>query len=93
MSPVLSVPDPVKKNKFLHPRLVIYFFPNPPIKLTLRLQTGGGLIVATHLDQSNYQANQGSSVQPQHHVEKCPTHKMMAGAYNRVLAYSKISNR
>jgi hypothetical protein len=38
--------------------LVIYFIPTPPIKLKLELQTGGRLLIATHLDQSNYPANQ-----------------------------------
>jgi hypothetical protein len=32
--------------------LIIYFFPTPPIKLKLRL------LIATHLDQSNYLTNQ-----------------------------------
>ncbi len=42
----------------LHPRLVIYFSPTPLIKLKLGLQTGGRLLIATPLDQSNYLANQ-----------------------------------
>ncbi len=29
-------------------------FPTPPIKLKLGLQVGGRLLIATHLDQSNY---------------------------------------
>jgi hypothetical protein len=33
-------------------------FPTPPIKLKLELQVGGRLLIATHLDQSNYIANQ-----------------------------------
>jgi len=37
--------------------LVIYFYPTPLIKLKLRLQTGGRLLIATHLDQSNHLAN------------------------------------
>ncbi len=36
---------------------VIYFFPTPPIKLKLGLQIDGKLM-AIHLDQSNYLANQ-----------------------------------
>jgi hypothetical protein len=43
---------------FSHPSIVIYFFPTPPIKLKLGLQMGGRLLIATHLDQSNYLANQ-----------------------------------
>ncbi len=43
---------------FSHQIWVIYFFPTSPIKLKLRLQIGGRLIIATHLDQSNYLANQ-----------------------------------
>jgi hypothetical protein len=38
--------------------LVINFFPTPPIKLKLRLKVCGRLIIATHLDQSNYLANE-----------------------------------
>jgi hypothetical protein len=34
------------------------FFPTPPIKLKLGLQVNGRLLIATHLDQSNYLANQ-----------------------------------
>ncbi len=43
---------------FSHPSLVIYFFPNPPIKLKLGLQIGGRLLIAKHLDQSLWSANQ-----------------------------------
>jgi len=39
------------------PVLVIYFFPIQPIKLKLGLQIGGRLLIATHLDQSNYLDN------------------------------------
>jgi hypothetical protein len=38
--------------------LVSNLFPTPPIKLKLGLQAGGRLLTATHLDQSNYLANQ-----------------------------------
>jgi hypothetical protein len=38
--------------------LISYFFPTPPIKLKLRLQIGGRLLIATHLDQLNYLPNQ-----------------------------------
>jgi len=38
--------------------LIIYFSPTPPIKLKLGLQIGGRLLIATHLDQSNYRTNQ-----------------------------------
>jgi hypothetical protein len=38
--------------------LVTNFFPTPPIKLKLWLEVGGRLVIATHLDQSNYLANQ-----------------------------------
>jgi hypothetical protein len=38
--------------------LVINFFPTPPIKLKLRLKVCGRLLIATHLDQSNYLANE-----------------------------------
>jgi hypothetical protein len=34
------------------------FFPTPPIKLKLGLQVHGRLLIATHLDQSNYLTNQ-----------------------------------
>jgi hypothetical protein len=44
---------------FSHPRLVLYFlFPIPHIKLKLVPQTGGRLVIATQLDQSNYLASQ-----------------------------------
>jgi hypothetical protein len=38
--------------------LVFSFFPTPPIKLKLGLQMSGRLLIATHLDQSNYLPNQ-----------------------------------
>ncbi len=38
--------------------LVTYFFPTTPIKLKLGLQICGRLLIATHLDQSNYLDNQ-----------------------------------
>jgi len=38
--------------------LVINFFPTPPIKLKWRLKACGRLLIATHLDQSNYLANE-----------------------------------
>jgi len=38
--------------------LVTNFFPTPPIKLKLGLQGGRRLLIATHLDQSNYLANE-----------------------------------
>jgi hypothetical protein len=41
---------------FSHPSFVIYFFPTPAIKLGLQID--GRLLIATHLDQSNYLANQ-----------------------------------
>jgi hypothetical protein len=37
---------------------VTNFLPTPSIKLKLGLQVGGRLLIATHLDQSNYLANQ-----------------------------------
>jgi hypothetical protein len=36
----------------------LLFFPTPCIKLKLGLQIGGRLLIATHLDQSNYLTNQ-----------------------------------
>ncbi len=38
--------------------LLTYFFPTPPISLKMGVQIGGRLLIATHLDQSNYLANQ-----------------------------------
>jgi hypothetical protein len=38
--------------------LVTNFFPTPPIKLKLWLEVSGRLVIATHLDQSNYLPNQ-----------------------------------
>jgi hypothetical protein len=46
------------QKKFSHSSLVIYFFLTLPIKLKLGLQIGGRLLTATHLNQSNYLANQ-----------------------------------
>jgi hypothetical protein len=46
--------------------LVTYFFPTPPISLKMGLQIGGGLLIATHLDQSKYLANQKQGA-----VNKC----------------------
>jgi hypothetical protein len=43
---------------FSYPSLVIYFFRTPPIKLKLVLQIGRRLLIASHLNQSNYLANQ-----------------------------------
>ncbi len=43
---------------FSHPSIVIYFFATPPIKLKLRQQTGRGLLIANHLDESLWWANQ-----------------------------------
>jgi len=44
---------------FLHPKfMVIFFSPTLPIKLKLALQISGRLLIATHLDQSIYLANQ-----------------------------------
>jgi hypothetical protein len=44
---------------FSHPSFsYLPFFPSPPIKLKPGLQKGGRLVIATHLDQSNYLANQ-----------------------------------
>jgi hypothetical protein len=41
---------------FSHPSSVFYFLPTPPIKL--RLQLSGRLLIANHLDQSLWLANQ-----------------------------------
>jgi hypothetical protein len=54
---------PIKLQKyFANPSLVIYFFPTPPIKLKLVLQVGERLLIATHLDQSNYLSRQSTAV-------------------------------
>jgi hypothetical protein len=39
-----------------------YFFLAPSIELKVRLQIGERLLIATHLDQSNYLANQKHKV-------------------------------
>jgi hypothetical protein len=49
------------KTYFSHPSLS-YFFPSPPIKLKLGLHINGRLLIATHLDQSIYQADQKQGV-------------------------------
>jgi hypothetical protein len=43
---------------FSHPSLIIYFSPNLSIKLKLKLQIGGRLLMTTHLAQSNYLTSQ-----------------------------------
>jgi hypothetical protein len=43
---------------FSHQNLFFNFFPTPPIKLKLGLQIGVMLLIATHMDQSDYLANQ-----------------------------------
>jgi hypothetical protein len=44
---------------FSHPKFIVIFFsPTLPIKLKLALQISGRLLIATHLDQSIYLANQ-----------------------------------
>jgi hypothetical protein len=53
----ISSGDPAKY--FLHPSLVIYFSPTPPVKLKLGLQMRGKrLLIATHLAQSNHLVDQ-----------------------------------
>jgi hypothetical protein len=47
----------LQKN-FSHPSLFISFTPTPPVKLILGLQIGGRLLIANHLDQSLWLANQ-----------------------------------
>jgi hypothetical protein len=50
-------------HKYLsHPSLVIYFFPTSAIKLKLALQIGGRLLLANHLDQSLWLANEKQGV-------------------------------
>jgi len=41
-----------------HPSLVMYSFATPPIKPKLGQQIGGGLLIANHLDESLWWANQ-----------------------------------
>jgi hypothetical protein len=43
---------------FSHPNVVIYVFVMSPLKVKLGLQIGQKQLIATHLDQSNYLANQ-----------------------------------
>jgi len=45
------------RKYFSHPSLVMYSFATQPIKLKLRQQIGGGLVIANHLDQSLSSAN------------------------------------
>jgi hypothetical protein len=42
--------DLTLQKYFSHPSLVIYLFPNLPIKLKLGLEIGGRQLIATHLD-------------------------------------------
>ncbi len=50
------------KKYFSRPNLVIYFLATPHIKLKLGQQTGGGVLIANHLDQSLWWVNQKHSV-------------------------------
>jgi len=43
---------------YSHPSLVMYSFATPPIELKLGQQIRGGLLIANHLDQSLWWANQ-----------------------------------
>jgi hypothetical protein len=43
---------------FSHPSLLMYSFATPPIKLKLGQQIGGRLLIANHMDQSLWWANQ-----------------------------------
>jgi len=47
-----------QQNYFSHATLGYNFFPTLPIKLKLGLEVGNNQLIATHLDQSNYLANQ-----------------------------------
>jgi hypothetical protein len=51
-----------RKQYFSHSSLVLHFFSIPPLKLTLGVQIGGRLLIANHLDQSLWSANQGVAV-------------------------------
>jgi hypothetical protein len=55
-SPAVLSMWPNKKKSDIHH--VIYLFATTPIKLKLRLQIGGRLVIANHLDQSLWLANQ-----------------------------------
>jgi hypothetical protein len=46
------------KNIFHVQNFFNHFFPTPSIKLKVRLQIDERLLIATHLDQSNYLTNQ-----------------------------------
>jgi hypothetical protein len=46
------------KTYISHPSLVIYFFATPSIKLKLGQQIGEGLLIANHMGQSLWSANQ-----------------------------------
>jgi hypothetical protein len=47
-----------RQKYFSHPSLGYNFFPTLPIKLKLGLEVGDRQLIANHLDQSNYLANQ-----------------------------------
>ncbi len=56
-SPAMLGMQPLRKC-FSHPSLDMYSFATPPIKPKLRQQIGGGLLIANHLNQSLWWANQ-----------------------------------
>jgi hypothetical protein len=47
-----------QQKYFSNPNLVIFSFPTPFMKLKLRLQIGGRLLMANHLDQSLWLTNE-----------------------------------
>ncbi len=50
------------ENIFLTSKFSSSLFSTPPLKLTLGVQIGGRLLIANHLDQSLWLANQGVAV-------------------------------
>jgi len=53
-----SVCNPAKHISHIQVLVTYSLFSTPPLKLKLGLQIGGRLLTATHLDQSNYLANE-----------------------------------
>jgi hypothetical protein len=49
-----SAQNETLQKYFSHPSLVIFFLATPPIKLKVRLQIGGRLLIANHLFQSSW---------------------------------------
>ncbi len=66
--PWMSVQYVTLRKYFSHPSLVVYSSATPPIKLELEQQICGRLLIASHLDESLWWANQKHWVAVRSHL-------------------------